>query len=250
MFSLDELALGVCEKMRFQAEQKKHKLECIVSNKPAQVYADRDAIERVIINIVSNSIKYTPDGGIITVYVGSVNSNAYFKVVDNGIGIPAKDLDRIFERFYRVDKARSRKAGGTGLGLSIVKEMIEGNNGTIDIRSEVNKGTEVIVTLPTKIDTKNKGEYFMKYFDTHAHYNDKAFDENREEILNKCKAENVEYIVNVGASVIESLECIKLANTHDFIYSSIGIHPYNAKGDKVQDLYDMYKNEDNKKLLQ
>ena len=150
MFSLDELALGVCEKMRFQAEQKKHKLECIVSNKPAQVYADRDAIERVIINIVSNSIKYTPDGGIITVYVGSVNSNAYFKVVDNGIGIPAKDLDRIFERFYRVDKARSRKAGGTGLGLS----MIEGNNGTIDIRSEVNKGTEVIVTLPTKIDTK------------------------------------------------------------------------------------------------
>ena len=154
MFSLDELALGVCEKMRFQAEQKKHKLECIVSNKPAQVYADRDAIERVIINIVSNSIKYTPDGGIITVYVGSVNSNAYFKVVDNGIGIPAKDLDRIFERFYRVDKARSRKAGGTGLGLSIVKEMIEGNNGTIDIRSEVNKGTEVIVTLPTKIDTK------------------------------------------------------------------------------------------------
>jgi two-component system sensor histidine kinase VicK len=154
MFSLDELALGVCEKMRFQAEQKKHKLECIVSNKSAQVYADRDAIERVIINIVSNSIKYTPDGGLITVYVGSVNSNAYFKVVDNGIGIPAKDLDRIFERFYRVDKARSRKAGGTGLGLSIVKEMIEGNNGTIDIRSEVNKGTEVIVTLPTKIDTK------------------------------------------------------------------------------------------------
>lgn len=89
----------------------------------------------------------------------------------------------------------------------------------------------------------------MKYFDTHAHYNDKAFDENREEILNKCKSENVEYIVNVGASVIESLECIKLANTHDFIYSSIGIHPYNAKGDKVQDLYDMYKNEDNKKIV-
>lgn len=145
MFFLDELALGVCEKMRFQAEQKKHKLECIVSNKPAQVYADRDAIERVIINIVSNSIKYTPDGGIITVYVGSVNSNAYFKVVDNGIGIPAKDLDRIFERFYRVDKARSRKAGGTGLGLSIVKEMIEGNNGTIDIRSEVNKDRKSVV---------------------------------------------------------------------------------------------------------
>ena len=154
MFSLDELAQNVCDKMQIQANQKNHKLECTVSAKPPQIYADRDAIERVIINIVSNSIKYTPDGGTITVYVGSVNSNAYFKVIDNGIGIPEKDLNRIFERFYRVDKARSRKAGGTGLGLSIVKEMVEGNNGTIDIRSEVNKGTEVIVTLPTKIEAK------------------------------------------------------------------------------------------------
>ena len=154
MFSLDELVKNVCNKMKIQADQKRHKLECIISSKPPHVYADRDAIERVIINIISNSIKYTPDGGIITVYVGVANSNAYFKVLDNGIGIPAKDLDRIFERFYRVDKARSRKAGGTGLGLSIVKEMVEGNNGTIDIRSKVNEGTEVIVTLPTKVDTK------------------------------------------------------------------------------------------------
>ena len=154
MFSLDELCKNVCDKMQIQAKQKNHKLECVVSSKPPQIYADRDAIERVVINIVSNSIKYTPDGGTITVYVGAVNSNAYFKVIDNGIGIPEKDLNRIFERFYRVDKARSRQAGGTGLGLSIVKEMVEGNNGTIDIRSEVNKGTEVIVTLPTKIDTK------------------------------------------------------------------------------------------------
>lgn len=154
MFSLEELVKNVCDKMKIQADQKGHKLDFIISSKPPHVYADRDAIERVIINIISNSIKYTPDGGIITVYVGVANSNAYFKVLDNGIGIPAKDLDRIFERFYRVDKARSRKAGGTGLGLSIVKEMVEGNNGTIDIRSKVNEGTEVIVTLPTKVDTK------------------------------------------------------------------------------------------------
>lgn len=156
MFSLEELVKNVCDKMKIQADQKRHKLDFIISSKPPHVYADRDAIERVIINIISNSIKYTPDGGIITVYVGVANSNAYFKVLDNGIGIPSKDLDRIFERFYRVDKARSRKAGGTGLGLSIVKEMVEGNNGTIDIRSKVNEGTEVIVTLPTKVDTKNK----------------------------------------------------------------------------------------------
>ena len=150
MFPLDELAKNVCEKMQYSAKEKMHKLECIVTVKPPEVYADKDSIEQVIVNIVSNSIKYTPEGGIIKVYVGSVNGNAYFKVIDNGIGIPQEDLNRIFERFYRVDKARSRKMGGTGLGLSIVKELIDGNNGTITINSKPNQGTEVIVTLPTK----------------------------------------------------------------------------------------------------
>lgn len=89
----------------------------------------------------------------------------------------------------------------------------------------------------------------MKYFDTHAHYNDKAFDDNREEILNKCRNENVEYIVNVGASVKESLECINLANKYEYIYSAIGIHPYSAKEEKVQELYDMYHKEDNHKIV-
>ena len=152
MFSIEDLSKSVCEKMKFVAGEKHHSLECIVTVPPPKVYADRDAIEQVIVNILTNSIKYTPDGGEIKLYVGSINSNAYIKVVDNGIGIPEKDLQRIFERFYRVDKARSRKMGGTGLGLSIVKEIIDGNNGTIDIRSVVNVGTEVIITLPTKIN--------------------------------------------------------------------------------------------------
>lgn len=89
----------------------------------------------------------------------------------------------------------------------------------------------------------------MKYFDTHAHYNDKVFDTNREDILNKCLEENIKYIVNVGASIQESLECINLANKHDFIYSAIGIHPYNAKEDKVKKLYDMYNTSDNSKIV-
>lgn len=150
MFSLDEMAKNVCDKMSFSAKEKNHQLECVITVLPPHIYADKDSVEQIIVNLVSNSIKYTPEGGDIKVYVGAIDGNAYFKVVDNGMGIPAKDLDRIFERFYRVDKARSRKMGGTGLGLSIVKELVDANQGTIDIKSIVNQGTEVIVTLPTK----------------------------------------------------------------------------------------------------
>lgn len=148
-FSLSDLAQAVTEKMRYSADQKEHTLKCEVIV-PTKVYADKDSIEQVIMNIVSNSIKYTPDGGTIMVYVGTVNNSAYIKIVDNGMGIPEKDLQRIFERFYRVDKARSRQMGGTGLGLSIVKEIVDGNGGSIDIKSEIDKGTEIIVTLPVK----------------------------------------------------------------------------------------------------
>lgn len=156
MFSLDSLVGSVTEKLKYLASEKNHTLECEVLIPPPNVYADRDAIEQVIINIVTNSIKYTKAGGKIKIYVGAINGRAYFKVSDNGIGIPEQDLKRIFERFYRVDKARSREMGGTGLGLSIVKEIVDGNDGTIDIKSEVGKGTEVIVTLPTKIKMSNE----------------------------------------------------------------------------------------------
>lgn len=147
-FDLGELAKGCQEKLRFEIEKKKHNVECFVTANVPPVEADKDGIERVILNILSNAIKYTPENGTIKVYVGFVYNDAYIKVIDNGIGIPEKDLSRIFERFYRVDKARSRELGGTGLGLSIAQEILKKNDGSIDIKSEVGKGTEVVIRIP------------------------------------------------------------------------------------------------------
>ena len=149
-FDLGELVKKCQEKLKFEIEKKGHNVECFVTASVPPVVADKDGIERVVLNILSNAIKYTPDNGVIKVYVGFVYNDAYIKIIDNGIGIPEEDMDRIFERFYRVDKARSRELGGTGLGLSIAKEILDKNKGSIDIKSKVGKGTEVVIRIPTK----------------------------------------------------------------------------------------------------
>lgn len=148
-FDIKELTKQICDKHKIQAEKKNQIVECYVTSNVPDVFGDRDGIEQVITNILTNSIKYTPENGSIKVYVGAVHDDAYIKIIDNGIGIPKEDLPRVFERFYRVDKARSREMGGTGLGLPIAKEIIEENGGSIDMKSEVGKGTEVIIKIPT-----------------------------------------------------------------------------------------------------
>ena len=149
-FDLGELVKRCQEKLAIEIKKKGHKVNCFVTADVPLVYADKDDIERVVLNILTNSIKYTPDGGEIKIYVGFVYNDAYIKVFDNGIGIPEDDLSRIFERFYRVDKARTREMGGTGLGLSIAKEILDKNGGSIDIKSKVGEGTEVVIRVPTK----------------------------------------------------------------------------------------------------
>ncbi len=149
-FDLGELAKLCKEKFEIEIKKKNQEVSCFVTADVPSVYADKDGIERVILNILSNSIKYTPDGGKIDIYVGYVHNDAYVKIKDTGIGIPKNDLERIYERFYRVDKARSRQLGGTGLGLSIAKEIIEKNNGSINIKSKVDDGTEVVIQIPVK----------------------------------------------------------------------------------------------------
>lgn len=149
-FDLGDLTKKCIERLRFEIEKKNHHIECFVTANVPPVHADKYGIERVILNIISNAIKYTPENGVIKAYVGFVYNDAYIKIIDNGIGIPEEDLSRIFERFYRVDKARTREMGGTGLGLSIAKEILDQNNGSIDIKSEAGKGTEVVIRIPVK----------------------------------------------------------------------------------------------------
>ena len=149
-FDLGELVKYTYEGLEIERKKKNQIGECFVTADVPLVFADRNGIERVVLNILTNAIKYTPDGGTIKVYVGFVRNTPYIKIIDTGIGIPKEDLDKIFERFYRVDKARTREMGGTGLGLSIAKEILDQNDGKIEIKSEPGKGTEVVVTLPTK----------------------------------------------------------------------------------------------------
>ncbi len=149
-FDLGDLVKQCQEKLAIEIKKKGHTVNSFVTADVPPVYADKDDIERVVLNILTNSIKYTPDNGEIKIYVGFVYNDAYIKVFDNGIGIPEDDLSRIFERFYRVDKARTREMGGTGLGLSIAKEILDKNGGSIDIKSKVGEGTEVVIRIPTK----------------------------------------------------------------------------------------------------
>nr|WP_235603353.1 ATP-binding protein [Thermoanaerobacter sp. YS13] len=146
--NLNEVVIYVINRLSIEAHKKNQKLIVDLQEAPRQVYIDKDKMEQVIVNLVTNAIKYTPENGMIKVITEYDENFASFIVEDNGIGIPKEDLPRIFERFYRVDKARSRELGGTGLGLSIVKQIVELHKGEVSIESEVGKGTIVRVKLP------------------------------------------------------------------------------------------------------
>lgn len=147
---LQLLLEGVAEKMYITAKKKNQTITCKSISAVPKFYSDRDKIEQLVINIVSNAIKYTPEGGTIDIVSGIMINDAFIKVTDNGIGIPKENIPRLFERFYRVDKARSRDTGGTGLGLAISKQLADNLGGEITINSDVGKGTEVLITLPVK----------------------------------------------------------------------------------------------------
>ncbi|MFZ5965833.1 MAG: two-component system histidine kinase PnpS [Bacillota bacterium] len=129
-------------------ESKKIAYSCELEGALPSIYGNPDWFKQMILNLVENAIKYTPDGGSVKVLAYKRYENIFIVVKDTGIGIPKKDIPRLFERFYRVDKARSRKIGGTGLGLAIVKHIVLSLNGEIRVNSEAGKGSEFIVRLP------------------------------------------------------------------------------------------------------
>jgi len=112
------------------------------------INADKAKIEQLLVNLIDNAIKYTPAEGTITISLVNQHPSLAINIQDSGIGIPAEHLGRIFERFYRVDKARSRQFGGTGLGLAIVKHIVSLHQGTIQIESKLTLGTLIKITLP------------------------------------------------------------------------------------------------------
>lgn len=147
-----EMLEEVADRFSFQLQQKNIQISISVDTHIGEVKLDRDQIDQVLDNLVSNAIKYTPEDGYIQIFCRKLNEDwMEFRVHDNGIGIPKKDLTRIFDRFYRVDKARSRSMGGTGLGLSIAREIVKAHGGTIILESEFNQGTRVTFTLPLQL---------------------------------------------------------------------------------------------------
>ncbi len=129
------------------AHQKGQQIVLTLSD-PCDIYADKSKLNQVIYNLMENAVKYTQNGGVIKVNLQRQGRDARFTVTDNGPGIPKENLPHIFDRFYRVDKARSREKGGTGLGLSIVHQLVLLHGGAISVESEEGKGATFIVELP------------------------------------------------------------------------------------------------------
>ena len=146
-FSFEGAVQDLYNAVYMEAQRHSHTMKLRMEPGLPQVRADRERIMQVMMNIVSNSIKYTPDGGQIRISAGQNGGRVWMQVDDNGIGIPAEDRPRIFERFYRVDKARSRQSGGTGLGLSIAKEIVDRHEGALELVDRDGPGLSVRMEL-------------------------------------------------------------------------------------------------------
>ncbi len=141
----------VYEMISYIASSKHIKIYYNFEDENVAIQAYGDYIKQLFLNLIDNAIKYTPEGGTVIINQFTRNDEITIEVIDNGVGIPKEDQDKIFQRFYRVDKARSRSVGGTGLGLAITKHIVNSLQGNISVESKLGEGSKFIVTIPTKI---------------------------------------------------------------------------------------------------
>ena len=141
----------VYEMISYIASSKHIKIYYNFEDENVAIQAYGDYIKQLFLNLIDNAIKYTPEGGTVIINQFTRNNEITIEVIDNGVGIPKEDQDKIFQRFYRVDKARSRSVGGTGLGLAITIHIVNSLQGNISVESKLGEGSKFIVTIPTKI---------------------------------------------------------------------------------------------------
>ena len=144
---LESLVTQSVGRQRQTAERKRISLRIEPPADPVEPLGDEESLEHILDNLIDNAVKYTDAGGVVTIRWRPDGDWCLLEVQDTGIGIPHQHLDRIFERFYRVDRARSREVGGTGLGLSIVKHLVQNQGGEIRVASQMGKGTSFSVRL-------------------------------------------------------------------------------------------------------
>jgi two-component system sensor histidine kinase VicK len=145
---LEESLESVNTAMQMRAGEKKHRLSLRMQGTLPLVWCDKERLEQVVVNLITNAVNYTPEGGEISVAARREGNDVYISVRDNGIGIPEENLGHLFDRFYRVDKARSRESGGTGLGLAITYEIVQKHHGEISVESRVGEGSVFTVRIP------------------------------------------------------------------------------------------------------
>jgi two-component system sensor histidine kinase VicK len=145
---VEELIKDISRKLNIHAQKKNIKMHVEKMEPDLNIFFDRDGFEQIMLNIAGNAVKYTPNNGNVWIKAERVGKNIAITVEDDGVGIPKEDLGRIFDRFYRVDKARTRQMGGTGLGLSIAKQVAEAHGSKIIVESEVQVGTKIKIIIP------------------------------------------------------------------------------------------------------
>jgi two-component system phosphate regulon sensor histidine kinase PhoR len=163
-YPIEDLIADALEMLRPIAEKKEIRLTQDNSAMGSEAWCDAEAVSQVLSNLLDNAIKYTPVGGTIGAGARLSGREIEVHVRDSGVGIPAEDLPRLFERFYRVDKARSRALGGTGLGLSIVKHLVAAQGGKVWVESSINQGSTFFFTLPAEDPGRTPGQQLNAEF--------------------------------------------------------------------------------------